>query len=49
MESISYRESASFENWDEEAYLYSNPDVAKAVKSGDINSGWEHFYGVQYV
>ena len=46
MKPIFYRESASFENWDEKAYLYSNPDVAKAVKCGDISSAWDHFYGV---
>ncbi len=29
--------------WDDEAYLARNPDVAKAVRSGELRSGYEHF------
>lgn len=30
-------------NFDEQAYLAANPDVAKAVASGNIGSGFEHY------
>lgn len=31
------------ENFDERAYLASNPDVAGTVKNGGLESGWQHF------
>lgn len=34
---------ASDENFEEKAYLRANPDVAKAVLSGQMKSGKEHF------
>lgn len=35
--------SATIENFDEEAYLSANPDVAVAVQAGLLASGREHF------
>jgi len=32
-----------FSEFDEESYLKANPDVAQAVQSGSLPSGWEHF------
>lgn len=29
--------------WDEEAYLRANPDVAEAVRTGQLSSGFEHY------
>ncbi len=39
---------ATLANFNEEQYLRSNPDVAAAVASGVLSSGWEHFkrYGL---
>lgn len=34
---------ATFENFDEAAYLAANPDVAQAVAKGEWPSGWQHF------
>jgi SAM-dependent methyltransferase len=34
---------ATDENFDEAAYLAANPDVAAAVRTGEIKSGLEHF------
>ena len=31
------------ENFNEQAYLLANPDVARAVMHGQIFSGWQHF------
>jgi len=31
------------QDFDEEAYLEANPDVAQAVRNGTLPSGWEHF------
>ena len=31
------------ENFDEQAYLYSNPDLAAAVKDGSMKSARAHF------
>lgn len=36
-------ELASDANFNESAYLAGNPDVAAAVKSGALDSGWRHF------
>ncbi|MGD0639112.1 MAG: hypothetical protein ABSC22_00065 [Roseiarcus sp.] len=33
----------TFENFDEQAYLYSNPEVAAAIKRGQFRSGRAHF------
>ena len=30
-------------NFDENAYLSANPDVAEAVRLGVLASGWEHY------
>jgi len=30
-------------DFDEEGYLLANPDVAEAVRSGSLQSGWQHF------
>ncbi len=34
---------ATRDNFDEESYLASNPDVARAVREGSMPSGWAHF------
>jgi SAM-dependent methyltransferase len=36
-------QAATAENFDERAYLAANPDVAAAVKSGNLESGRRHF------
>ena len=36
-------EIVTLENYDEEAYLSANPDVANAVKDGRLTSGLMHF------
>jgi len=36
-------EAATSERFDEEAYLRANPDVAAAVKNGQLQSGRQHF------
>lgn len=43
MNSCILDEVASLENFDEEAYLNANPDVAAAVRNGSIGSGRVHF------
>jgi hypothetical protein len=48
LESIRYREKAIPGSYDEAAYLLANPDVAKAVESKAISSGYEHFRMVGY-
>jgi SAM-dependent methyltransferase len=34
---------ATFENYDEAAYLEANPDVARAVRAGTLRKGFDHF------
>ena len=36
-------EVATIENFDEQAYLAANPDVAGAVTKSEFKSGWHHF------
>ncbi|RBP04634.1 hypothetical protein DFR50_13818 [Roseiarcus fermentans] len=36
--------SFTFDNFDEQVYLDSNPDVANAVKLGHVQSGRHHFF-----
>jgi len=43
MTSYILEELATDQNFDEQAYLRANPDVAKAVSSGSIDSGRVHF------
>lgn len=35
-------------DFDEEAYLEANPDVRKAIRRGDIESGLHHYVGYGY-
>jgi SAM-dependent methyltransferase len=39
---------ASRESFDETGYLLANPDVAAAVKTGQVKSGWKHFTDIGY-
>ena len=39
---------ASRESFDETGYLLANPDVAAAVKTGRVKSGWKHFSDIGY-
>lgn len=39
-------EPVTYENFDEAAYLASNPDVADAVRSGAAESGFAHFSAI---
>ena len=36
-------EKATYENFTEDKYLLSNPDVSDAIKSGQFESGYDHF------
>lgn len=42
-ESVVLNIAATPENFDEDAYLRANPDVAQAVRTGSLTSGWHHF------
>jgi SAM-dependent methyltransferase len=41
--SLELDQIVSEENFDENEYLLSNPDVANAVREGAFRSGWEHW------
>src|SRR5947209_16928968 len=43
MSGISLLERATLANFDEQAYLIANADVARAVRAGKMRSGREHF------
>lgn len=43
MSSIQLDVDATIENFDEEAYLAANADVARALKNNTIKSGFDHF------
>ncbi len=36
-------EVVTSDNYNEERYLEENPDIRRAVKAGDLKSGWQHF------
>jgi hypothetical protein len=38
----------SRESFDETGYLLANPDVAAAIKTGRVKSGWKHFTDIGY-
>lgn len=46
MSTVDYLVPATFENFEEPAYLEANPDVAQAVDRGQLSSGTEHFMGI---
>ena len=37
------KQQVALEDFDETQYLRLNPDVSKAVKQGDFESGWQHY------
>ncbi len=43
MNSYILEEDVTDENFDEQAYLLANPDVAKAVREKMVESGYAHY------
>jgi SAM-dependent methyltransferase len=48
VQQLALEEPVTEHNFDEQCYLAANPDVAAAVKSGQMPSGWFHFQHYGY-
>jgi predicted SAM-dependent methyltransferase len=46
MAGLEYMVSATDENFDEQQYVWANPDIEVAIIEGRISSGTEHFFAV---